>query len=133
MVLSVQVLTPERVVCSTKAKEVILPGLTGQIGVLDGHVSLMTMLDTGVLKIKIEEKWIPILLFGGVAEVYRDRVTVLGYDIQDDITGDINEVSKELEKAISVFEKADTRKDVADAALWIKRATSRLEALNLLA
>ena len=37
MVMNIRVLTPDRVICSTTADEVILPGLTGQVGVLDGH------------------------------------------------------------------------------------------------
>ena len=40
MVMSIRVLTPDRVICSTQAEEVILPGLTGQVGILDGHATL---------------------------------------------------------------------------------------------
>ena len=32
MVMNIRVLTPDRVICSTTADEVILPGLTGQVG-----------------------------------------------------------------------------------------------------
>jgi len=34
MVMNIRVLTPDRVICSTTADEVVLPGLTGQVGVL---------------------------------------------------------------------------------------------------
>jgi len=47
MVMNIRVLTPDRIICSTTADEVVLPGVTGQIGVLDGHASLITALDTG--------------------------------------------------------------------------------------
>ena len=66
MVMSIRVLTPDRVICSTKAEEVILPGLTGQVGILDGHATLITALDTGLLRIKLAEKWTPIILCGGL-------------------------------------------------------------------
>ena len=33
MVMNIRVLTPDRVICSTTADEVILPGLTGQVGI----------------------------------------------------------------------------------------------------
>ena len=39
MVLDVRVLTPDRIICTTMADEVILPGLTGQVGVLNGHAT----------------------------------------------------------------------------------------------
>jgi F0F1-type ATP synthase epsilon subunit len=34
MVMNIRVLTPDRVICSTTADEIVLPGLTGQVGVL---------------------------------------------------------------------------------------------------
>ena len=34
MVLNIRVLTPDRVICSTTADEVVLPGLTGQVEIL---------------------------------------------------------------------------------------------------
>ena len=55
MVMNIRVLTPDRVICSTTADEVILPGLTGQVGVLDGHATLITALDTGLLR--INRRW----------------------------------------------------------------------------
>jgi F-type H+-transporting ATPase subunit epsilon len=54
MVMNIRVLTPDRVICSTTADEIVLPGLTGQVGVLDGHAALITALDTG-LRIKLNE------------------------------------------------------------------------------
>ena len=81
MVLNIQVLTPQRTVCRTTADEVILPGLLGKIGVLNGHATLVTMLDTGLLRIKLDQKWTIILLYGGVVEIDKDVVTVLGNEI----------------------------------------------------
>jgi F-type H+-transporting ATPase subunit epsilon len=75
MVMNIRVLTP-RVICSTTADEIVLPGLTGQVGVLDGHAALITALDTGLLRIKLNENG-PIILCGGLAEIDRNRVTVL--------------------------------------------------------
>ena len=48
MVMNIRVLTPDRVICSTTADEVVLPGLTGQVGVLEDHATLITALDTGL-------------------------------------------------------------------------------------
>jgi F0F1-type ATP synthase epsilon subunit len=31
MVMNIRVLTPDRVICSTTADEIVLPGLTGQV------------------------------------------------------------------------------------------------------
>jgi F-type H+-transporting ATPase subunit epsilon len=132
MAMNIRVLTPDRVICSTTADEVILPGLTGQIGILDGHASLITALDTGLLRIKLDEKWTPIILCGGLAEIDQNRVTVLVNDVEELITLELNEVTKELEKATLAVEAAETSKAKLDASMELKKATARLEAVSYL-
>ena len=132
MTMNIRVLTPDRVICSTTADEVVLPGLTGKIGILDGHASLITALDTGLLRIKLDNKWTPIILCGGLAEIDRNRVTVLVNDVEELVTLDLSEVTKELEKATLAVEDAETSKSKLDAAIELKKATARVEALNYL-
>jgi F-type H+-transporting ATPase subunit epsilon len=132
MVMSIRVLTPDRVICSTKAEEVILPGLTGQVGILDGHATLITALDTGLLRIKLAEKWTPIILCGGLAEIDRNQVTVLVNDVEELSSIELNEATKALEKATSAIESAETSKSRLDASIELKKATARLEGINYL-
>ena len=132
MAINIRILTPDRIICSTTADEGILPGLTGQIGILDGHASLITALDTGLLRIKLDEKWTPIILCGGLAEIDQNRVTVLVNDVEELITLELNEVTKELEKATLAVEVAETSKAKLDASMELKKATARLEAVNYL-
>ena len=132
MVMNIRVLTPDRVICSTTADEVVLPGLTGQIGVLDGHAALITALDTGLLRIKLNEKWTPIILSGGLAEIDRDRVTVLVNDVEELTNVDLTTATKELEKATLAVENAETSKARLDASVELRKATARLEAINYL-
>ena len=132
MVMNIRVLTPDRVICSTTADEVILPGLTGQVGVLDGHATLITALDTGLLRIKLADKWTPIILCGGLAEIDQNRVTVLVNDVEELISLELSEVTKELEKATLAVENAETNKARLDSSLDLKKATARVEAVNYL-
>ena len=132
MVLDVRVLTPDRIICTTMADEVILPGLTGQVGVLNGHATLITALDTGLLRIKLEDKWTPIILCGGLAEIDRNRVTVLVNNVEEFASVDLTEASKEVEKAILAVENAETSKSRIDASEELKKANARLEGMNYL-
>ena len=132
MTMNIRVLTPDRVICSTMADEVVLPGLTGQIGVLEGHASLITALDTGLLRIKLENKWTPIILCGGLAEIDRNRVTVLVNDVEELIDIELSEATQELEKATLAVEEAETDKSLLDASVELKKATAKLEAMNYL-
>jgi len=132
MVLNIRVLTPDRIICSTTADEVVLPGLTGQVGILDGHAALITALDTGLLRIKLDNKWTPIILCGGLAEIDDNRVTVLVNDVEELASVELNEATQELEKATLAVENADTSKAILDASIELKKATARVEAINYL-
>ena len=132
MVMNIRVLTPDRIICSTTADEVVLPGVTGQIGVLDGHASLITALDTGLLRIKLDQKWTTIILCGGLAEVDRNQVTVLVNDVEEIISLDLNEVNEKLKVAKLDVENAETSKIRLEAILELKKAAARLEALTYL-
>lgn len=130
--MNIRVLTPDRVICSTTADEVVLPGLTGQVGVLDGHAALITALDTGLLRIKSNEKWTPIILCGGLAEIDQNQVTVLVNDVEELTKIELSEATKELEKATLEVENAQTSKLRLDASVELKKASARLEAINYL-
>jgi F-type H+-transporting ATPase subunit epsilon len=132
MVMNIRVLTPDRIICSTTADEIILPGLTGQVGVLEGHAALITALDTGLLRIKLNEKWTPIVLYGGLAEVDKNQITILVNDVEELTNIKLSDATKDLEKATSVAEKAETSKARLDASIALKKATARLEGLNYL-
>lgn len=132
MVMNIRVLTPDKVICSTTADEVVLPGLTGQVGVLDSHAALITALDTGLLRIKLGDKWTPIILCGGLAEIDQNQITVLVNDVEELTNVELGQAAKELEKATLTVEQAETSKERLDASLELKKATARLEAINYL-
>jgi len=132
MVMNIRVLTPDRIICSTTADEIVLPGLTGQVGVLDDHAALITALDTGLLRIKSNEKWTPIILCGGLAEIDQNQVTVLVNDVEELNKIELSEATKNLEKATLAVENAETSKSRLDASVELKKATARLEAINYL-
>jgi F-type H+-transporting ATPase subunit epsilon len=77
MTLSLRVLAPDKSVFDGKADEVILPSTTGQLGILTGHVSMLTALDSGVLRLREGSNWQSIAVSGGFAEVEANEVTVL--------------------------------------------------------
>lgn len=77
MTLNLRVLAPDKSVYDGSADEVILPSTTGQLGILTGHVSMLTALDSGVLRLREGGNWQSIALSGGFAEVEANEVTVL--------------------------------------------------------
>jgi len=132
MVMNIRVLTPDRIICSTTADEVVLPGVTGQIGVLEGHASLITALDTGLLRIKLYQKLTPIILCVVLSEIDINQVTVLVNDVEELISLELDQVRAELEKATKAVQEAETSKIRLEATIDLKKAAARLEAVTYL-
>lgn len=132
MTLQVRVIAPDTIVWNAKAEEIILPSSTGQLGILSGHIPLLTALDIGVMRVRINKEWKPIILLGGFAEVKNNIVTILvnGAEEIEDI--DLNEVNKSLEKANDLLEKAITSKDKIEATQSLRKAKARIQAATII-
>jgi F-type H+-transporting ATPase subunit epsilon len=131
MTLTVRVIAPDKTVWDGTAEEVILPSVTGQLGILSGHASLLTAVDTAVMRIKAsKDQWTPIALMGGFAEVENNEVTVLvnGAELGEKI--DAEQARKEFTQAEQKLASAQTgnRQDQIQADRDFKRARARLQA-----
>ena len=132
MAINIRVITPDRVMSNSSADELILPGKNGQFGVLKDHTPTLTLLETGLLKIKLEGTWTPFLIIDGAARVTREQVTVIAKDIEEFVDLELREVVKELEKAVSDFDKIVTKKDRIDICQDLRLANARVQAVRLL-
>jgi F-type H+-transporting ATPase subunit epsilon len=75
--LTLEVVTPERLLVSQPVDEVQLPGAEGYFGVLPGHTPLLATLQVGELWYRIGQEKHYLAVAFGFAEVLPDRVTVL--------------------------------------------------------
>ena len=77
--LSVDVVTPEKTVYSdTGVLYVSAPATMGRIGVLPGHMPLVSTLDPGELRIDEDGgRSIRMTIFSGFIQIHDDRVIVL--------------------------------------------------------
>lgn len=131
MTLKVKVIAPDKTVWDGTTDEVILPSTTGQLGILTGHVSLITALDTAVMRVKTDkDKWTPIALMGGFAEIENDEVTILvnGAELGDKIDRTQAQAAfTEAEQKLAAVQNG-SRQDVIQATQAFKRARARLQA-----
>lgn len=132
MGLNIRVIAPDGLVWQKPAGEIILPSTTGQIGILEGHAPLITALEIGVLRIKIDQKWEPLLILGGFATIKNDLVTVLVSGIEEVVKENYEEAQSLLRQATETLSLATTIKEKLEASQKLKRATSRLEAYQFL-
>ena len=75
--IQLEVVTPERRVLSEMVDGVQVPGLNGELGILPGHVPLISQLQTGVLSYTQGGQVQRLHVSGGFVEVNADRVSVL--------------------------------------------------------
>ena len=131
MSLTLRVLAPDQSVFDGTAEEVILPSTTGLLGILPGHISMVTALGIGVLRVLIDGNWNSIALMGGFAEVEDNEVTVLvnGAELGNTIDASIAEA--ELEKAKTEFVQVQDQVNSTEkvkAQQNLNRARARLQA-----
>ena len=110
MSLTLRVLAPDQSVFDDTADEIILPSTTGLLGVLPGHISMVTAIDFGVLRVLKNGNWDSIALTGGFAEVESNEVTVLVNKAEMGKNIDPAVAEAELEKARNQLSKAENQK-----------------------
>ena len=110
MSLTLRVLAPDQSVFDDTADEIILPSTTGLLGVLPGHISMVTAIDFGVLRVLKNGNWDSIALTGGFAEVESNEVTVLVNKAEMGTNIDSAVAEAELEKAKNQLSQAENQK-----------------------
>lgn len=72
-----ELVTPERLLVSGDAEEVLVPGMEGEFTVLAGHVPFISTLRPGVLEVKMDGGKKRVFVDKGVAEADPERLTIL--------------------------------------------------------
>ena len=129
MTIHVDVVSAEELIFSGLAEFVVLPGEAGELGILPGHMPLMTRIRPGTVRVKLPDQEAEELFFvaGGMLEVQPNMVTVLA---DTAIRGkDLDEA-----KALDAKKKAEEAMIDRGAALDYARAQAELaEAIAQLA
>nr|QWK43684.1 CF1 subunit epsilon [Desmarestia aculeata] len=132
MSLNIRVIAPDGLIWDTTTDEVVLPSLTGQLGILTGHAPLITALEIGILRIKVNSSWTPIIVLGGFAVIKNDEVIVLISGFEEIIKKDYDQTKEFLTQSTKNLAVAKTTKEKIDASQDIKIASSRLQAFKFL-
>jgi len=90
--------TPENVKYNDEAELVIMRLITGDMGIMAGHEATSAILDYGVLRIINGEEERRMAVFGGIAQVGNNKLTILANDAQWPEDIDIAFVEAERER-----------------------------------
>src|ERR1700733_10371524 len=111
MPVSLEIVSPEKLLLSRAVDMVVIPASEGDMGVLEGHAPMIVMLRGGLIAL-YEGDQVTDTLFvaGGFAEVTPERCTVLAGEAMP-----VNEIERtEAEKRLRDAEDAIAQVDVAN-------------------
>lgn len=123
--ITFDLVSPERLLLSTDADMVTLPGADGYMGVMAGHMPLVSTLRTGMIDVRKDGQDTRYFIRGGFAEIGAKKLTVLAEEATP-----ISEFALEtLDQRIR-----DTEEDLAAATTDAERrkAAESLEDLRLI-
>jgi F-type H+-transporting ATPase subunit epsilon len=77
MPLTLEIVTPDARVYSDTIDSVVIPTVEGEVGILPGHIPLLTQVENGELRVLKGNETVLLAVSGGFAEIADDRVHVL--------------------------------------------------------
>jgi F-type H+-transporting ATPase subunit epsilon len=77
MALTLEIVTPDARVYSDTIDSVVIPTVEGEVGILPGHIALLTQIADGELRVTKGAETLFLAVGGGFAEVGGDKVRVL--------------------------------------------------------
>jgi F-type H+-transporting ATPase subunit epsilon len=134
MTVHVDVVSAEEQIFSGLAEFVALPGESGELGILPGHMPLLTRIKPGAVRLKLPNKGDEELIFvaGGILEVQPGLVTVLA---DTAIRGSDLDEAKALEAkrlAEEALRNQTSKIDYAKAQAELSEAIAQIAAINRL-
>ena len=127
MAVSLEIVSPEKLLLSRLVDMVVIPASEGDMGVLEGHAPMIVMLRGGTIDLYEGDKIVERLFVdGGFAEVTPERCTVLAnkaIPIAEVNKADAERRLAEAEAAYTAADKRDTAvEDAATDAIQSARA-----------
>ncbi|KAM0993595.1 hypothetical protein EV2_009547 [Malus domestica] len=104
----------------------------GQIGVLPNHAPIATAVHIGILRIRLNDQLLTMALMGGFARIGNNEIPVLVNDAEKGSDMDPQKAQQTLETAEANLRKAEGQRQTIEANLALRRARTRVEAINVM-
>ncbi len=106
--LKLEIVTPEARVYSDTIETVVIPTTTGEIGILPGHIPLLTQVQAGELCVTKNGRQEYIIIGDGFAEVSGDRVSILAENAINHETIDTHAAEEAVRRAQEALKNRDS-------------------------
>ena len=125
--LLLEIITQERQVLKDEVDLVLAPGHEGQIGILPGHIGLLTKLQSGELYILKGASITILAVTGGLLDVHDNKVTIMADDAVRADEIDIRKVEQARTKAEDALRQKLSNKDFVVAQADLRKAVLELK------
>jgi F-type H+-transporting ATPase subunit epsilon len=130
MTIHCEIVSQDRMVWEGDADIVIIPGVSGEMGILPNHAPLLSTLQYGILRVRHKDVEEIFTVAGGVVEIQPDVITVLADSAENVEEIDIARAEAARKRAEQILEEGPPPDSDAflkmEAAL--RRSNLRLEA-----
>lgn len=99
MALTLEIVTPEARVYSDTVETVVIPTVEGEIGILPGHIPLLTQVGAGELRVVKNGKTELLAVGNGFAQIDGDKISVLAESAITEEKIDVDAAEKALQRA----------------------------------
>lgn len=107
MSLTLEIVTPEARVYSDTIDSVVVPTVEGEIGLLPGHIPLLTQMEHGELRVSKNGQTELLIVSGGFIQVTADHVRVLAEHAINEEKIDEKAVEAALQRAEAQLKEAE--------------------------
>jgi len=103
---NLEIISPDKTILSSQAKEVIIPSYEGEMGILKDHIPLITFLRPGLIKILNESEKI-LFVEEGTVEFAENNLLILTSTVKELSKIDKNSINSMIEEAEKKLEDSE--------------------------
>lgn len=133
MPIRCEIVSQDRLVFEGDADIVIVPGSLGEMGILPGHAPLLSALEMGVIRVKMDQEEEVFTVTGGFIEVQPDIVTIMADAAENVEEIDVQRAQQAMERAqrlLDEYSDEDTENYLRIQAA-LRRSNLRLKTADL--
>jgi F-type H+-transporting ATPase subunit epsilon len=132
MPIRVEIVSQDRMVYSSDADMVLIPGAEGVMGILPHHTPVLTVIQYGIITIKEKGQEKHFTVAGGIAEIQPDQVTILADAAENVAEIDIQRAQEARQRAEELLKKGVGPETDAYLSIQaaLRRSSLRLDAAH---
>lgn len=129
--MRLRVVTPEGAKVEAQVSSVTAPGTAGELGILPGHVPLLTSLSIGKLAFVTGSKTVVLAVNGGFMEVHDDDVIIVTETAEEPDAIDIARARVSIERADRELAELDAQTQPEKVAQVSRRKARALNRIRI--